>query len=411
MFKPKALALRMLLACAACAAPSSFAPASIAPAHSAEYTVSSANELQARLASPKVAPGDTISLRAGIYRGVFKSTINGSAKARVVVRSVPGQWARIDGGVNLAGSFTQWQDLEVFNSRPRSFDHGTDAKERDHYQNAFTLTGPYHSLVNLWIHDIPGQGVAAHDEESHDALIYGCLIWNVGSSKFEHGIYENGFSLRPKRVLNCVVWNCASTGITLHSASGKSPVSGYLLQGNVLVNNGEVNKSGRNVDIGQTKVVSFTSVLDNLGYQARPGRSDAVFNYRNGGNNDVRDNIFTGVVFAGPQSGLTFSSTVTKPVPTVRINPNLFAPGRATITVINPKRAAYVDVDTTGFVPADAVSPGGSYALFDAFNPASAPVARLVVTPEARNRSPRIRVPLAGSPFSCFILLPVRGKG
>lgn len=44
-----------------------------------------------------VRPGDTIWLRGGLYSGTFTSRLSGSAANPIVVRSYPGEWAKVDG--------------------------------------------------------------------------------------------------------------------------------------------------------------------------------------------------------------------------------------------------------------------------------------------------------------------------
>lgn len=54
-------------------------------------------DLATALRGPGVAPGDTIYLRGGTYRGKYTSTLRGAAGNPVTVRSAPGEWAKIDG--------------------------------------------------------------------------------------------------------------------------------------------------------------------------------------------------------------------------------------------------------------------------------------------------------------------------
>ena len=60
-------------------------------------TAASPWDLRTALKSSAVRPGDTIYLRDGAYYGKFISTIAGNATNPIVVRSYPGEWARIDG--------------------------------------------------------------------------------------------------------------------------------------------------------------------------------------------------------------------------------------------------------------------------------------------------------------------------
>src|SRR5258706_7233511 len=51
------------------------------------------------LAQPaNVAAGDTVWLLGGVYRGVFTSTLKGTASAPIVVKQRPGERATLDGG-------------------------------------------------------------------------------------------------------------------------------------------------------------------------------------------------------------------------------------------------------------------------------------------------------------------------
>src|SRR5678815_5463780 len=55
-------------------------------------------DLQTALSQPgSVGPGATIYLRGGTYKGIFTSSLTGSAASPIVVKSFPGEWARTDG--------------------------------------------------------------------------------------------------------------------------------------------------------------------------------------------------------------------------------------------------------------------------------------------------------------------------
>src|ERR1017187_2552640 len=55
--------------------------------------------LATALAQPAtVHPGDTIWLRGGTYPGKYVSYLTGTSTAPIVVRSYPGEWAKIDSG-------------------------------------------------------------------------------------------------------------------------------------------------------------------------------------------------------------------------------------------------------------------------------------------------------------------------
>src|SRR5947207_970143 len=57
--------------------------------------------LEEALGQPKgVAPGDTIWLLGGVYRGTWVSTLRGTPQAPIVVRQAPGARATLDGGAS-----------------------------------------------------------------------------------------------------------------------------------------------------------------------------------------------------------------------------------------------------------------------------------------------------------------------
>lgn len=58
--------------------------------------------LHVALAAPdNIRPGDTVWLRGGVYKGKFVSWLQGAPGKPIIVRSYPGEWARIDGNVEL----------------------------------------------------------------------------------------------------------------------------------------------------------------------------------------------------------------------------------------------------------------------------------------------------------------------
>src|SRR5262249_23297434 len=97
--------------------------------------------LQTALSQPAaVHPGDTIWLRGGTYSAGslgLLSSLTGSAASPIVVRSYPGEWAKIDGAavangqdpmLTVQGAFTTYRDFEVMSSSNPTPDGGQFAR-------------------------------------------------------------------------------------------------------------------------------------------------------------------------------------------------------------------------------------------------------------------------------------------
>ena len=85
-------------------------------------------DLQTAVNNSVVGPGDTIWLRGGTYKGLFVSRIGGTPEAPIIVRSFPGEWAKIDtqavdgdpDAFQTLGSFTWFWGFEITNSNNRN---------------------------------------------------------------------------------------------------------------------------------------------------------------------------------------------------------------------------------------------------------------------------------------------------
>src|SRR2546425_4758315 len=83
----------------------------------------------------KLHPGDTVWLRAGVYCGLFHSTLNGSATAPIVFRQYPGERATIDGTLRGDGSNLMFWGFEIMQSDP--------VTDQNYVLQAYTTNGRF----------------------------------------------------------------------------------------------------------------------------------------------------------------------------------------------------------------------------------------------------------------------------
>ncbi|MBW2456633.1 MAG: hypothetical protein JRI68_19095, partial [Deltaproteobacteria bacterium] len=146
-------------------------------------------DLATALAHPtEVAPGDTIWLHDGTYEGSFTSDLDGADSDPIVVRSAPGEWARIDGASSTEstftfdGSWTWFWGFEITN---------TETDRWGGRPEGVRVLGPELKLINLVIHDLGNNGFWS----SADNLeLYGSLIYHNGYDDTDrghgHGVYS-----------------------------------------------------------------------------------------------------------------------------------------------------------------------------------------------------------------------------
>jgi hypothetical protein len=222
------------------------------PAGADSISVSTAAELQAALRAASIRPGDTIYLRQGTYQGSFTSKLAGTAERPITIRSRPGEWAVIDlatleprRSFYIAGAHTVVRDLEVTNSAAgrvrRSGSFNAKAGERPTGSHNVDVQAPYVTLINCVVHDATHCGIALQ-EKAIGGEVYGCLIYDNGISKAEHGIYAGGVSDEPKKIRENIIFANASLGLTLHAGDLQD---GFVVKGNVLLDNGTLYKHAR----------------------------------------------------------------------------------------------------------------------------------------------------------------------
>jgi hypothetical protein len=362
-------------------------------------------DLATALSHPaSVKPGDTIWLRGGTYTGSFVSDLDGGAPCTspIVVRSYPGEIARLDGAgippgdppksvLTIESRCGVYRDFEVTDSVNPNPDGGQGTRPQ-----GLQVVGPDNKLVNLVIHDT-GQGVGFW-EGAPDSEITGCLIYYNGNSQLDHGIYTQNLT-GTKTLRDNVVFG--NYGFGIHAYTTNSHVNNFRIEGNVSFNNGKLNpanpyKSNFLLGSGKGAASSCTSspqVAQNptfvenssyhprgaggreidLGYSTGSCNPVAIGNYLVGdttltlgpafGTVSIARNTFYGSVAGFNSSAYSDSDYLSKrpagSVVFVRESP--YEAGRAVIVVYNWDLADSVEVDLRLLLV-----PGKSYEIRDA---------------------------------------------
>ena len=181
-----------------------------------------------------VQPGDTIWLRGGVYRGNFSSKLTGAAGSPITLRQRPGERATIDGSLAINGAYAWYWGFEVMRSNPSRGDSGSHA-------DAVTVSAPNTKLINLVIHDGDADGIGFWMPAA-DSEIYGTLIYYNGFQGPDrghgHGIYTQNSS-GTKTISDNIIFDHFGLGIQAYGSSAAF-VRGFVLDGNILFNNGSI---------------------------------------------------------------------------------------------------------------------------------------------------------------------------
>ncbi|MGE0128173.1 MAG: right-handed parallel beta-helix repeat-containing protein [Blastocatellales bacterium] len=246
-------------------------------------------------------PGDSIWLRGGVYRGIFESTISGSANAPITVRSYPGERATFDCPdrtsalpmITVNGEYTHFRDFEITCSDPDR----TQGRP-----GGVGLFGRGTKLINLVIHDT-GIGVGGWTP-SIDAEIYGCVIYHIGWQLNQqdrghgHGIYVQN-DAGTKRVADNIIFDQYGFGIHAYTENGS--IKGFHFDGNTIFGSGSLAVPAGtyypNILVGGFKPSERVTLTNNYLYHPL---NAIVYNcqlfYSAKNNNDVtlRDNYIAG---------------------------------------------------------------------------------------------------------------------
>ena len=212
-----------------------------------------ATALDEKAINGRVKPGDIIWLRGGTYTGIFTATIQGTATFPIQVRAVAGERAVLDknsalretGALNVRGANVWFRDFEVTNSFPERKRLDADGDLNPWRGSAINVWAANTKYINLVVHD-SGHGFGLWNEDG-GTEIYGCVIFNNGNNKKEHGVYahnKNGTQL----IFDNVIFNSAGYGLHIYANSTKSSISGFRIEGNAIFNNGALTHDDQAAD-------------------------------------------------------------------------------------------------------------------------------------------------------------------
>lgn len=204
-----------------------------------------ATALAGGTAQQKVRPGDVIWLRGGTYTGIFTSTVEGAPELPVHVRQYMGERAILDkksavrekGTLNVRGANVWFWDFEIANSFPERgrLDPGG---EMDPWRGSgVNVWAPNTKYINLVIRD-NGHGFGLWNEEG-GTEIYGCIVFNNGNNKKEHGVYGHN-KTGTQYIRDNIIFNSAGYGLHIYANSAKRSLNGFQIEGNAVFNNGSL---------------------------------------------------------------------------------------------------------------------------------------------------------------------------
>jgi hypothetical protein len=409
-------------------------------------------DLATALAHPAaVKPGDTIWLREGTYKGLFRSTLSGTREAPITVRAFGRERATVDGAIDAHGAWTTFRGFEIANSSP---DRGPDRPA------GLGLFGRGHKAVNLIVHDTGNPGIGFREDVGDGGEVSGCILWGngitepggrpVGSAvsaqnregmrrirdtiafrNFQSGIFvfaetgfADGFELDGNVVFDHPAWNIVATGgenpirslrVTDNvTYSRKSEASGDLVRFGLVpqAQNGSLVVRGNTLVLGtadeafhlfqwkDVEVAGNTIVGRNVLARWTPG---AAGTRRWNENTYFTDGTGTFLLPTARQgysdwktsTGFDEDSALNPWAPgasRVVVRPNPHEPGRAHVVVLNWGKRTHVDADLSRVLRA-----GDRYGVRDVQNYFGAPAAGGVFEGKT------IAIPLAGE-FSVFVV-------
>ena len=328
----------------------------------------------------RVEPGDTIWVRAGIYKHPDRRTgqkgysvkLVGAENKPIQIRALLGERVAIDGGLHIENpsKFLWVWDLEIFVSE--NLTQTRVAKESG--SNPKTLARPWGSLailggksckyINLVIHD-NAQGVGFW-KSAVDSEVYGCLIYNngwIGPDRYHGpGIYgqnQNGTKLVSD---NIFFGNYSNT--TQFYGSSRAYVDNFHIVGNIAFAPRKI--GGRHtVLIGGNRGSRGIVVRDNIlyevpmsvGYVAKDSEDCIVE-----GNTIIRGTLlirgFNSVTKRNNVVWQDGDRASASKKPSVMLRPNKYDPNRANLAIVNWAKAKSIDADLSGFL-----KPGDSFRL------------------------------------------------
>lgn len=236
-------------------------------------------------AGGQIHPGDTVWLRGGVYRGAFRTSLEGAAGRWIVFRQYPGERATIDGTLRADGAYLAFWGFEIMQSVPSTY--GLEANTN------------YGRFINLVIHDAGNQGITFWTP-GIDAELYGCIVYNNGTHEnLDHGVYvhnEEGTKL----VADNVFFNNLAVGIHVYASRKNPGIRNIRVEGNVVFDNGVISSvvpARQNIIIdAQVPTEGMVAIGNLLYYAGSDGINFRVGKYASGAYRDIvlRDNYAAG---------------------------------------------------------------------------------------------------------------------
>src|SRR5450631_624727 len=225
-------------------------------------TIANPWALQTALAQPAtVHPGDTIWLRGGTYPGKYVSYLAGTPSMPIVVRSYPGEWAKIDSGIgtpgmtetlSIAGAYSWFWGFEIMSSDPvrQSSQDGPWPSDISRGACIGTTNGVGAKLINLVCHDA-AEGFELW-QESSNLEAYGNIIYNNGwngatDRGHGHAIYAQN-AVGSKSIADNIILQSYDINVQIYGSSA-APLQNFTVDGNIVYQAGKVSSGGQALEV------------------------------------------------------------------------------------------------------------------------------------------------------------------
>jgi hypothetical protein len=328
-------------------------------------------DLQAALLSSK-----DVLVAGGTYPGKYESNMNGTKASPLTVRPMPGAKVTFDIASSatqmyfmMRGQYYNFVDINFINStKERNDVYGTfTPDERPHGSHNIYIKGRNIGLINCVIMYATHCGIAAH-EDAINSYIYGCLIGRNGISRMEHGIYTNGSNDEVMTIENCLIFENASNGITLHKAgkhTDNRELEGYEITNNILWNNATHYENSANINVGPANKPSRVNISNNIFFQNLTNRENVKIIYAEVVPGFVTsNNVYSGGKMIRADKQLTAMGGFGKMTGNMAaVVKNRHRVGRAHIALLNLNNSQAMQVDVSTIL-----TRGQRYKLFDVTN-------------------------------------------
>lgn len=199
-------------------------------------TIDDPLDLDTAISSGRVAPGDTLLLRGGVYFNDYVCSISGTSVLPITIKAYSGEFPIIDGSFKIIGQQIRLQDIEIRNtSWVDRMSSETGSSPSDIIQQfGLSVYNIGCKAINCKIHDTK-IGVYI-DDAAEDFELYGCLLWDNGWSAPDgghgHTIYFHGKN-RLRTIKNCIsMQDFSDYGIHVYNANS---IINHVIENNISV--------------------------------------------------------------------------------------------------------------------------------------------------------------------------------